>query len=143
MSVTIERPVGQRMTALNRANEIRLARAALKRRIARGEVSAASVILECPECASSWPIADLLCSQRRWGSTRTRKFLSRSHVLESKPLGTLTDRQRRMLATMLAEPAPEAERALPEPEPEPVPEPAVPLSPVEVKAVLDYLTVPL
>ena len=40
--------------ALERANEIRLARAVIKRRIALGEVSAAEVILQCPEAADSW-----------------------------------------------------------------------------------------
>ncbi len=91
----------QRLRALERANEIRLARAALKRSIALGDVSAAEVILQCPDAASSWPIGDLLMSQRRWGSTRCRKFLSRSHITETKPVGTLTDRQRRMLASSL------------------------------------------
>jgi hypothetical protein len=67
----------QRTRALERANEIRLARAALKRSIASGGVSAAEVILNCPDAARSWPIEDLLMSQRRWGSTRCRKFLVR------------------------------------------------------------------
>ena len=40
-------------------------------------------------------------SQRRWGSTRCRKFLSRNHIVETKPVGTLTERQRRMLAGSL------------------------------------------
>jgi hypothetical protein len=91
----------QRLRALERANEIRLARAALKRNIGLGEVSAAEVILECPDAACSWPIGDLLMSQRRWGSTRCRKFLSRNHIIETKPVGTLTDRQRRVLASSL------------------------------------------
>jgi hypothetical protein len=93
----------QRLRALERANQIRLARAALKRRIAVGEVSAAEVILNCPDAAHSWPIGDLLMSQRRWGSTRCRKFLSRSHIIETKPVGTLTDRQRQILARSLEE----------------------------------------
>ena len=38
----------QRLRALERANEIRLARAGLKRRIAIGEVSAAEVIIDLP-----------------------------------------------------------------------------------------------
>lgn len=100
-STALSTPEPQRLRALERANEIRLARAALKRRIALGEVSAAEVILQCPDAASSWPIGDLLMSQRRWGSTRCRKFLSRSHIVETKPIGTLTDRQRRMLADSL------------------------------------------
>ena len=91
----------QPLRALERANEIRLARAALKRRIGIGEVSAAEVILSCPDAAHSWPIGDLLMSQRRWGSTRCHKFLSRSQIIETKPVGTLTDRQRRVLAEQL------------------------------------------
>ena len=38
-------PEPQRLRALERANEVRLARAELKRRIATGEISAAQVIL--------------------------------------------------------------------------------------------------
>jgi hypothetical protein len=95
-------PEPQRLRALDRANKIRLARAALKRRIALGEVSAAEVILSCPEAAASWPIGDLLMSQRRWGTTRCRKFLARNHLVETKPVGTLTVRQRRVLADSLS-----------------------------------------
>ncbi len=99
----LKTPEPQRLRALERANQIRLARAALKRSIALGQVSAAEVILDCPDAAQSWPIGDLLISQRRWGSTRCRKFLSRNHIVETKPVGTLTERQRRVLAASLAE----------------------------------------
>jgi hypothetical protein len=101
----LKTPEPQRLRALERANEIRLARAALKRSIAVGDVSAAEVILSCPDAAQSWPIGDLLMSQRRWGSTRCRKFLSRNHIVETKPVGTLTERQRRVLALSLDETA--------------------------------------
>ena len=97
----LKTPEPQRLRALERANQIRLARAALKRSIALGQVSAAEVILQCPDAASSWPIRDLLISQRRWGSTRCRKFLSRNHIVETKAVGTLTERQRRILASTL------------------------------------------
>ena len=95
----------QRLRALERANEIRLARAAIKRRIALGEVSASEVILQCPEAADSWPVGELLISQRRWGSTRCRKFLSRNRIIETKPVGKLTERQRRLLANSLEQPS--------------------------------------
>ncbi len=95
----------QRLRALERANEIRLARAALKRSIALGQVSAAEVILDCPDAAFSWPVGDLLMSQRRWGTTRCRKFLSRNQIGETKPVGALTDRQRQVLANSLHAPA--------------------------------------
>ena len=101
----LKTPEPQRLRALERANEIRLARAAIKRRIALGEVSAAEIILDCPDAAASWPLGDLLMSQRRWGSTRCRKFLARNHIVETKPIGSLTDRQRQLLAGALGTPA--------------------------------------
>lgn len=91
----------QRLRALEQANAVRLARAELKRRIAEGEVSAAEVILTCPEEARRWTVAELLVSQRRWGTTRCRKFLERNHISEIKPIGALTERQRRVLAAQL------------------------------------------
>ena len=91
----------QRLRALERANEIRLARAELKRRIADGDISAAQVILDPPCAAISWEIGELLMSQRRWGSSRCRKFLLRNQISETKPVGALTDRQRRLLADQL------------------------------------------
>jgi hypothetical protein len=94
-------PAPQRLRALERANEIRLARAELKRRIAEGDTSVADVLLDPPSEAGSWAIGDVLTSQRRWGSTRCRKFLSRNHILETKPVGALTERQRRLLAAQL------------------------------------------
>ena len=94
-------PGGQRLQALARANKVRLARAELKRQIADGEVSAADIILGCPQEVVSWPIGELLMSQRRWGDGRCRKFLAQFQISEVKRLGTLTERQRRLLASQL------------------------------------------
>ena len=91
----------QRLRALEQANQVRLARAELKRRIIDGEVSAAEVILDCPDAAQRWTVSDLLMAQRRWGATRCRKFLERNGISEIKAIGSLTDRQRHMLATQL------------------------------------------
>jgi len=91
----------QRLRALERANQVRLARAKLKRRIAEGKVPAASIILDSPWEASSWSVGDLLMSQRRWGSTRCQKFLRGLDIAETKQIGTLTQRQRVALATHL------------------------------------------
>jgi hypothetical protein len=54
-------------------------------------------------------VADLLMSQRRWGLTRCRKVLGQIPISETKTVGSLTDRQRRALALLLA-PAGEDER---------------------------------
>jgi hypothetical protein len=94
--------VPQHLRALQRANEVRLARAELKRAIADGEMDIAEVILGCPPEAQSMAVADLLLSQRRWGQTRCRRFLAQIPMSEKKTLGSMTERQRRALVTMLA-----------------------------------------
>jgi len=89
------------MEALARANRVRLARAELKRSIARGDVEASAVVEECPWETESMTLAELLTSQRRWGRTRARKFLIGVSMSENKRLGTLTERQRALLAAAL------------------------------------------
>lgn len=81
---------------------VRLARAELKRAIARGDMDAAEVVRRCPWETTSMTIAELLTSQRRWGRTRARKFLMPLSIGENKQLGTLTERQRRLVASELA-----------------------------------------
>jgi hypothetical protein len=92
------RQAPQHMQALAHANRVRLARAALKRSIAGGDVGAADVIRECPWETESMTLAELLTSQRRWGRTRARKFLLSLALSENKRLGTLTERQRQLLS---------------------------------------------
>jgi hypothetical protein len=92
----------QRMRALERANKVRLKRAELKRRIADGHLGAAEVILDLPDEARNWSVGELLKSQRRWGSIRSHKLLVGLHISEKRPIGELTERQRRLLAERLA-----------------------------------------
>ena len=100
-TVTVTPAGPQHMRALERANQVRLARAELKRRVADGEVDVAEVILDCPWEARSMAISDLLMSQRRWGQTRCRKFLAQIPLSENKTVGSLTERQSRRLAELL------------------------------------------
>jgi hypothetical protein len=93
----------QHMQALERANRVRLARAELKRSIARGDVDASSVVRDCPWETESMTLAELLTSQRRWGRTRARKFLTGVSLSENKRLGSLTERQRALLSAALSE----------------------------------------
>src|SRR4029453_8799266 len=91
----------QHMLALERANRVRLARAALKRRIAAGELDAAEVVLTCPWETESMSVSELLMSQKRWGRTRCRKFLMSIGLSETKTVSSLTERQRLTLAALL------------------------------------------
>jgi hypothetical protein len=100
-TATVAPACPQYMRALERANQVRLARAELKRRIATGELDIAEVILGCPWEAESMAVADLLMSQRRWGQTRCRKFLAQIPMSEKKTLGSMTERQRCALAALL------------------------------------------
>ena len=102
MDATATAPAAQHMRALAQANRVRLARAELKKRVAEGEASVAEVVLDCPWQAESMTISDLLMSQHRWGRTRCRRFLASIPMSETKTIGTMTERQRRALAGLLA-----------------------------------------
>lgn len=92
----------QHLKALECANRVRLARAALKRQVASGERSAAQVIMASPWEAESMSVSELLMSQSRWGRTRCRRILLSLGVPENKQIGTMTERQRTALAAMLS-----------------------------------------
>jgi hypothetical protein len=94
----------QRVRALERANEVRLARARLKRRVAFGEIDVAEVIVDCPWEAQNMAVSELLMSQRRWGEFRCHKLLARFPMSEQKTVGSMTDRQRGVLAGILTQP---------------------------------------
>jgi hypothetical protein len=100
-TATVAPAAPQYMRALERANQVRLARAELKRRVAVDALDVAEVIMDCPWEADSMAVGDLLMSQRRWGQTRCRKFLAQVPMSEKKTIGSMTDRQRRTLAAML------------------------------------------
>lgn len=87
--------------ALQLANGVRRARSVLKARVADGQLAAAEVILICPSEIASMPVAQLLASQRGWGEARSRAFLAQVAVGEDESIGSLTERQRRVVAALL------------------------------------------
>jgi len=92
----------QRLLALERANHVRLTRAALKRRLRAGEVAAADAIRRGSRDTDTMTVAELLLNQRGWGPTRSAKVLRSVSLSEKKTLGSLTERQRVMLAAVLS-----------------------------------------
>src|SRR2546430_4413106 len=87
-------PAGpQHMRALARANQIRLARAELKREVAAGKIDVAEVIVSCPWEANGMAVADLLISQRRWGEIRCHNLLPPPPLSEKKTLRPMTHPQ--------------------------------------------------
>jgi hypothetical protein len=91
----------QHMTALKLANEVRVARADLKRRVRTNEQSAADVVLTNPPAAQRMTVASLLACQRGWGSEKTRRFLKTFSMSESRTVGSLVERERQGVASRL------------------------------------------
>lgn len=91
----------QHMRALKRANEVRFEMAEAKKQIAAGEVDPADFFDS--ERFGNLTVAEVLTSQRRWGTTRARKFLNQHHLhngrtnLESVKICDLTMRERHAL----------------------------------------------
>jgi hypothetical protein len=92
----------QRLLALERANHIRVARAGIKRQVRGGEVKAAETILLGSHDTDTMTVTELLLSQRGWGPTRAANILRSVSLSERKTLGSLTERQRLMLASVLS-----------------------------------------
>jgi len=89
----------QRLRALKRANEIRTARAQLKRQLAAGEIELAQILAQPPACARTARVRDLLLALPRIGSVKAGRILARCGIAHSKTLAGLSDRQRAELAT--------------------------------------------
>src|SRR5437588_8049042 len=103
--MSTDRPDGsarQRLLALERANRVRLTRATLKRRLREGELTAADAILRSSRDTDTMTVAELLLNQRGWGPKRSAKILRSVSLSEKKTLGSLTQRQRVMLAAVLS-----------------------------------------
>jgi hypothetical protein len=94
----------QHIRALQHANEVRLARAQLKRDVSKGAIPVGQVILHSPWEAATMTIGELLTSQRHWGTARCSKFLASIEMSETKTVESMTERQRGLLARMIDPP---------------------------------------
>jgi hypothetical protein len=90
----------QCMTALQKANDTRLARVELRRQVRAGELTLAAA-LDHP-AAQGATIGKALTWQNRWGDTRARSFLVRQGIAESRRVFELTDRQRGLIVGRLS-----------------------------------------
>lgn len=91
----------QRMTALQKANEIRTKRSQLKRDIKAGDVLAAQVVADPPAWAETMRVVLLLRAVPGVGPAKIRRGLERYGVSASATLGSLSIRQRAALAALV------------------------------------------
>ncbi len=95
------RSASQRQSALERANEIRVKRAALKRDLKSGERMLADVLARPTEWVLTAKVHDLLVCVPGIGAVKAAKMLQQCRVSGSKTVGGLSDRQRSELVALL------------------------------------------
>ena len=87
----------QRLDALRRANEVRVARARLKRQLALGERRLDELLAQVPEFARGAKVFDLMRAVPTLGPVRARQLLVHYGISETKTVGGLSERQRAAL----------------------------------------------
>jgi hypothetical protein len=91
----------QRERALAKANEVRLARARLKRDLTAGRIELARVLNDPPPCAQTAKLRDLLLAVPKIGPARVNRTLAHCRIADSKTIAGLSDRQRAVLIQLL------------------------------------------
>lgn len=96
------RSLEQRQAALKKANLVRCARAALKKNISAGVVSATDVLADPPPELLSMKVFDLLRALPKFGVVKAGRVMNQARIAQSKTIGGLSDRQRDELLRVLA-----------------------------------------
>jgi hypothetical protein len=96
-----ERSLVQRMEALQRANEIRTKRAALKRDLKAGRARIQTLLDNPPDYIETAKVFDMLLAVPKYGRVKVSKVLQVCRISPSKTIGGLSERQRAELILML------------------------------------------
>jgi hypothetical protein len=96
-----ERSREQRMRALGRANEIRSARAQLKRDLKAGKAKIETLLLDPPDYVLSAKAFDMILAVPKYGRVKANKVLGQCRISPSKTIGGLSERQRGELVSQL------------------------------------------
>jgi hypothetical protein len=89
------------MRALRRANEIRTARAQLKRDLKAGKVKIEQLLRDPPEYVLSAKAFDMIVAVPKYGRVKANKILTQCRISPSKTIGGLSERQRAELVAFL------------------------------------------
>lgn len=95
------RSLDQRMEALKRANDIRTARAKLKKDLKASRASINAILLDPPEYVMTAKVFDMLLAVPKYGRVKTNRILNQCRISPSKTIGGLSDRQRAELVSLL------------------------------------------
>lgn len=100
-TTTLDPKVVQRNRALEEANRVRYARAAFKREIKADPGCLVPMIVAPEDWLETCEVEELLAALPRFGPARVRKVMDRAGLPLGKRVGTLTFRQRCVLASIL------------------------------------------
>ena len=95
-----ERSLDQRMEALKRANDIRTARAKLKKDLKASRASIHAILLDPPEYVLTAKVFDMLLAVPKYGRVKTNRILNQCRISPSKTIGGLSERQRTELVSL-------------------------------------------
>jgi len=96
-----ERSLDQRMDALKRANDIRTARAQLKRDLKGGRTTIQELLSSPPEYVMTAKVFDMLLAVPKYGRVKANRVLNQCRISPAKTIGGLSERQRKELVTLL------------------------------------------
>ncbi len=82
------------MEALQRANDIRVKRAQLKRDLKNGLADIEEILKNPPEYVATAKVFDMLMAVPKFGRVKATRFLNQCRISQSKTVGGLSDRQR-------------------------------------------------
>jgi hypothetical protein len=94
------RSLDQRMEALQRANDVRVRRAQLKRDLKSGRVTIEAILLDPPEWVSTAKVFDMLMAVPKFGRVKAARLLNQCRISQSKTVGGLSERQRNELVEL-------------------------------------------
>lgn len=89
------------MEALKRANDIRTARAKLKKDLKAGRRTIQDLLNEPPEYVMTAKVFDMLLATPKFGRVKANKILQQCRISPSKTVGGLSERQRTELVELL------------------------------------------
>jgi hypothetical protein len=99
MSVVCDPREQQRLRALERANEVRLAICAVKIEVGTRQKTVGEALYDAR--AQAMNIVDLLIAQPRWGRKRACQLLGPHFISEGRKVRDLTERQRQLIVAAL------------------------------------------
>src|ERR1700751_1925948 len=88
------RSLDQRMDALQRANDVRVKRAKLKKDLKDGKVRIETILGNPPQYVSTAKVIDILMAVPKFGRVKAARFLNTCRISQSKTVGARSDRQR-------------------------------------------------